>query len=285
VSRRRAAPERPHFLAMRAALAGLLAAMAGCSNTAPMEESPRDDVSRLNAQGVELQARGDLDGAEGRFAQALALGRAIDDLSGQARALYDLALIHQVRGSADRALEEVRLSRGLFGEAEDREGGTRALAAEGAILLAAGKLDDARAAYDRALAEAKGASRVLRAEVLTGFSALHLARNDAGRAAEAAREAASLAGEGPVRADALSNLAQAQSRSGDLAGARATLLEVLELDRAADRRGRIADTLRLLAAVAGKQGDRAAAARFEERAKGVAEALERERAGKPPPAR
>src|SRR5262249_48321586 len=99
---------------------------------------------------------------------------------------------------------------------------------------------------------------------------------------EAARRAAALAGEGPVRADALSNLAQAQSRKGDLAGARKTLLEVLDLDREADRRAKIADTLRLLAAVAGKPGDRAAAARFAERAQGVAEALERERASGAP---
>ncbi len=275
-----AASRQPNAPLLAAAFLSL--ALGGCGNTAPMEESARDDVSRRNAEGVAALSRGDLDGAEERFARALALGRAIDDLPGQARALHNLALAHRDRRSFDLSLEEVRLSEDLFREAGDREGEARAAAAAGGILLAAGKLDAAREAFDRALSEALGAPDAIRAEVLTGLSSLHLAKDDAGLAWEAAREAASLAGDDAVRADALSNMAQALCRGGDFPGARKILLEVLDLDRAADRRGKIADTLRLLAMVAGMQGDREAAARFEERWRGVSEALEGGRGGGAP---
>jgi tetratricopeptide (TPR) repeat protein len=250
-----------------------LSGLSGCGNKEPIQEPPEAEVRRLNERGVELLMEGRLQIAEGLFLNALALGQSLDDLGGRADALYNLGILHRDQGRMDDALTELRMSEEVFREIQRGDGLARSLAAEGSVHLAAGRMDAAREAYDRASREVPDDSSDVRSEVLLGISALHLAEGKPEAAVEAATAAADAARKDALRADALFHLARAQARLGQGKEAREALLQVLVLDKSSGRRPQIAETLVFLGELELEKGNRKEAGGYFLRAAGVYEAL------------
>lgn len=248
-------------------------ALTSCGNREPIAHPlvrPSEDV---NAVGLRVFREGDLAAAEEYFLRGLASCEALDYLEGKARCLYNLGLVHRDQGKLEEALDDFRLAETLFARLDLPGGLSRTLAAQATVHAAQDHLDDARHKNEKAL---EIAPESVVAEVLANLAAVHFRLGELSKARSLAEEAAERSSSDLVLADALFNLARVEVEEGKHLAAERTLGRVLDLDRAADRRLRLADTLTLLGSLSLEKGSPRRAADYLRRAAGVLEALGRQ---------
>jgi tetratricopeptide (TPR) repeat protein len=141
-----------------------------------ISEDIHEGVRQLNKatadynKGCYRKALGHIQESHERFA-------VVDDLSGSANSLNTLANIYYRLGDFQSALLVYDEACALFQQLGQKAGQSRALANKAAALIAAGKLDEAAQALDRADAVSKD-SKALGALRLKTRALLHIARDD-----------------------------------------------------------------------------------------------------------
>ena len=248
------------------------ALFSACGNRQPIVHPPLIPGKDLNSVGLKYYHEGNLAAAEEHLLRSLAACEAIDYIGGKARTLYNLALVHRDVGKLDDALEELRLAEILFVRLESSKGVSRTLAAQATIHEERNRLDEARFKYGKAL---ERAPEELASEILTNLAIVHLKMKDLEQARSLAEEAVSRSANNLVLADSLFNLARIQIESEEYSASEQRLLRVLELDREAGRRLRLAETLTMLGNVSLLKGSERDASSYYRRAAGIYEALGR----------
>ena len=239
------------------------------------------------ARARALRAAGALAEAQGQFAHAVALHeaalplfRALDDRSGAAQTLNDLAIAWQYQGEHERAVACYEESLALAREVGDQRGVARALANLGGVAYARGDLAAASARYADGLRVFRAlGDRSAVATTLGNLGEVALRQGDDARAIALSEEALGLQrelGERQGAASAEMNLGEALSRQNQparaiplleraladfraIGDARATAIALHQLGRAELRRRQAAralawmkDGLRLAADVGAK---------------------------------
>lgn len=184
---------------------------------------PIERAKAANARGAVLRLAGRLDEAAASFLEALEGFRQADVPVEQATALYNLGLVEAQLGQAGAAtrLDEARR---LFVEAGVASGAAAAARELGGALLVQGRLDEARAVLEDAVAGSRAARDMAGAGLAANLLGLvDLADGRAGEAIDAFRTSAA-AHPRRVRPDqyavARANLALAHEEAGEVAHAR-----------------------------------------------------------------
>ena len=271
--RHQSRPRRLHGALVAVAVLAMLAACADRSaRPAP------STAQRLNGEGLQHLDRGDTEGAEALFREALREAELVDDLGSEGEAWNNLGALAAARGKGAQAV--------LFHAAALRiheDGGAhdasevRTRTNLGSALLGAGRTADAKVQFQQAVALAASlhlpdTSRLAR----IGLGSACLAEGDT---AGALRVADEVSAEARGRSDpaslaaALSLAGTALERAGDLATARSRFEEALSLDRNRAEPRAIADDLHALARVAERQGARRRAASLLTRSARIARQL------------
>jgi tetratricopeptide (TPR) repeat protein len=260
-------------LTLAACLFGSLAACSG-----PTSRPPLSSAERLNGEGVRRRERGDNEGAEAFFRDALREAELVDDLTSQAAVWSNLGALASARGDAAEAWAlharalRLHLESGVHGEGEIR---TRTNLA--GAMLQSGKTAEAKAQFTQAIALASelhlpaNMARVGLGSVALregdGKGAVRLADDVAGEARRAGDQSSLSA--------ALSLAGAASEFAGDPAQASARYEEALALDRTREQPLAITDDLHALSRLAEARGDRRVAASLLERSAAVARRLGR----------
>jgi tetratricopeptide (TPR) repeat protein len=245
------------------ALLALLLAAPACS--APPPRPAATAAQRLNGEGLRRLERGDEEGAEQLFRDALREAELVDDLLAEAEAWNNLGALAAARGDARGAWASHAAALRLHQARGVRDKGeVRTRTNLGGAMLLAGEAEPARIQFTEAVALARalgdpGAGRMAQ----VGLAAARLRQNQAPAAREEAAQAAASAraadDQGALGA-ALSIEGAALEIEGRLDEARARYDEALAIDRQREQPAAVAEGLRSLARVAEKQGDRQGAA-------------------------
>lgn len=265
---------------LRASLLALgLTLTAACGGGAQTHE-PATAAQRLNGEGLRRLERGDIEGAEALFHDALREGELVDDLQAQAEAWNNLGSLAMAQGNTEAAIAAHSLSLRLHAAKKSRDAGEiRARSNLGSALLLARRPDEARAQFQAAieLATQLGEPQpALMARV--GLAAVAVQRDTPQEAARLASEATGAARkqkDDASLAAALSVEGAALELAGDLTGASAKLEEALNIDRAREQPLNVEADLLALARLAERRGDRPAASSLLARASRVARRLGR----------
>lgn len=257
-----------------AVLAVTVSVVLGCGGGS--SRPPATAAQKLNAEGLRRLERGDAEGADAMFREAVREAELVDDLTGQSEAWNNLGALATARGEPRAAwayhASALRLHRASGAPRDAGEVRTRMNLAS--AMLASGRVPEAKEQLAEAirLADSLGTPRAaLMARV--GLAAIALRSGDgpgARQQAAAAAAEARLATDDGALAAALSVEGAALELSGDRAAARARLEEALAIDRKREQPAAVADDLRALARLAEASGDRAAAASFLARASRIA---------------
>jgi len=106
----------------------------------------------LNALGGLALIKGDVEAAQKRFEEALALGREVDNKVGMATALNNIAVVRQRQGDLVGAIDSFEQQLNLQRQLGDRTGEAVVLANIGSSLWARGDLSEARRKFEQAVA-------------------------------------------------------------------------------------------------------------------------------------
>jgi tetratricopeptide (TPR) repeat protein len=170
------------------------------------------------------QHRGMLERAVRLFAEAARLAEAHGEVRVRAKVQHRRAMVAELRGNLDAALQECRIAVAEFEALRDPCGTGDALHTLGRIHLAAGRDDEARDGCARALATARERGDPVRMAEAMGLTArLHArcARLDEALAAlDEARALAAVAGDVRLSAELLRDAGDVWSRSGERERAR-----------------------------------------------------------------
>ncbi len=173
----------------------LLACCFGCASGPAPERSPgyiRQSLRHLN-KGAALYAKGCFPSAMAQFMAANEGYSAADHMTGVAASLNSIANVYYQLGDLESALLVFDEAIELFRIQKDLSGLVRATANKGAVLIADGQLDEARAVLDQADLLAKEAG-ILRALRLKNRALLLMRRNDSAGAKKLLEEAVLLSG-------------------------------------------------------------------------------------------
>ena len=241
-----------------ALIVSCLSLLVGCAGPPPTP--PRTPPETLNAEGVRRLERGDLEGAEDIFHDALHEAELVDDLGAQGEAWSNLGASAMARGRLDEARGYYVAALQRFGALEDDvPAEVTARTNLGAVLLSTGRPDEAVKQYEyaAALAERLGERKAgLLARI--GVAASHLRRGDGESAARLAGSAGADAkrlGEDAAYAAALTVEAGAAELAGALPLAKEKLDAALAIDRRLGNPNSVLGDLQALARVARKAGD------------------------------
>ncbi|MEW6720850.1 MAG: tetratricopeptide repeat protein [Thermodesulfobacteriota bacterium] len=254
----------------RAAAAVLLCvfawlAAAGCSGPAPIPvPAAKESAMAWNRRGLAAEKRGDRDGALSAFREALKIHRSIEDDSGAAVSLVNLARVHRLgkelvpaRERIDEALPLVSPGDALFPEVAFEKG---------KIALAAGDLPAAEAWSGKAVAAGKGAPSGRMLNLLGRVLLLEGKGGEARPRAAAALEANRMAKDSAEEANSLRLLGDLAAAGGDRPEAEKLYLQALAVDKEIAESAKIAADLRALGAAAAARGDAERAIAFYGRA-------------------
>jgi tetratricopeptide (TPR) repeat protein len=244
-----------------AALAAGAAALAGCGS-AQARPSP-SAVQRLNGEGLRRLERGDGDGAEEMFRDALREGELVDDLQGQAEAWNNLGALASGRGKAEQAWAFHAAALRLHAARKVRDAGeVRTRTNLGGAMLLAGKPGEAKQQFQEATTLAASIGDAPSAYMArVGSAAVALREGDIPLAARLAREVAAdarrtgAASDEGALAAALSVEGAALELLHDTAGAKARFDEALTIDRRREQPLAVSADLRSLARLAERQGE------------------------------
>jgi predicted ATPase/DNA-binding CsgD family transcriptional regulator len=216
----------------------------------------------LAVAGMLANMQDDLAGAGPLLDEALRAGRAVGDPWAVAFARFSLGFIALQRGDfgAARALLEESLA---IRRASDEAQVPRTLGLLGAVHLAAGRVDDAGAALEQALASARDRGNLsVEALTLGRLARLELVAGDVAAASGRARDGVAAArrlGDLGVLANTLLELGLATSAAGDTPAARALVDEAVAIFEGLGEERDGARGLAQAAAAAWASGDHAAA--------------------------
>ncbi len=250
----------------------------GSACAGPPETPPQTPAQKLNAEGVRRLDRGELEGAEAIFRDALREAELVDDLDAQAETWSNLGAAAMARGKWVEArgyyLAAIRLL-GISGSHTKVEVTTRTNL--GSVLLMVGRASDALKQYEFAvqLAERQGDEKTVRL-ARSGVAASHLRLGDGEKAAHIAQQVsadAERAGDQAAQSAALVVEAGAAELAGSLPKARVALEKALVIDRELGNPSSVLSDLRALARVAKRAGDLREAAIFLGRSARVARNL------------
>lgn len=244
-----------------------------CGSAAPPRPSETQEAALAwNERGRAAYARGDYAQALTNYREALALNRSVEDVDGIARELVNLATVHRRLGERDKA--NAALDEILA------PGGvpfTAAQRAEAMYQLALYAAEDGDGARARTLGEqaAVSCARCAAAGSIGNFLAsLKLGAGDVAGAREQARRALDLnrrQGDKAEEANSQRLLADVARRLKDFAAAAAGYQEALALDKTLGQPHKIAADLLGLGEAAQGQGRNREAADYFQRARAVAE--------------
>ncbi|MDD3579596.1 MAG: tetratricopeptide repeat protein [Desulfobacca sp.] len=134
----------------------LLVLLQGCAGPAPRPGvGLRQDALNANDRGYHYYARGNLELAREKFAQALRLNRLIDHVPGIAANLNNLGAIYQEQGQYSQAEDCYQEALKLNRQQDDTAGIIETLNNLGTVWQTQGKLRQARAAYTEAQTQAQ----------------------------------------------------------------------------------------------------------------------------------
>ena len=176
---------------------------------------------------VVLAEQGDLEGALKAYQEAQQGGEAIGDMQVLAAMAHNMAGVHFVRHDLDAALAGFARACDISRRSGDSNGLVLSLDARAAVLIALGRLDEARTWLEEALVLANDSADTWSlGSVLCTLSEVLSMQGDARAAAAAAQRALTLPGvadNARIRTQALSMMTLAHVASGDIATAQATL--------------------------------------------------------------
>lgn len=258
----------PRLLFASVWLVAAAPAVVGCGSG----PAPRPQVSaatRFNAEGLRRLERGDLAGAEGMLRDALREAELVDDLPGQAEAYSNLGALAAQKGDADGALAmHLAALRAHLSAGAGTRGEARARTNVGGALMSAGRRDEARREFERAIAvsDALGDPKVaLTARVGLATLALSRSPEEAERLAKQAADLARREGDDAALASALVAEGVAREARGDHATAKARYEEALALDKKREDPTSVADDLERLSRVEERLAHRDVAASLSAR--------------------
>ncbi len=181
----------------------------------------------LSNMATILTERGDLDQAQQVYLEALKGVEALGDLYNKAAILHNLGILHNNREEFDVALAYYEQAGQIEREVGDWEGLLSSEEARAGIFLSLGKLNEARAVLDAALAEDRGSSDTWTlGTCLCLLVEVQLLQGELETARSTAQRLLALPGiqdNARIRAWALSNLGLVQIVSGELATAQITM--------------------------------------------------------------
>jgi tetratricopeptide (TPR) repeat protein len=222
----------------------------------PKVGPPPTTAERLNAEAVRRLDRGDDRGAEEMIRAALREAELVDDLVGQAEAWNNLGALEMARGKFREAWNAHVTALSLHQATKVRGvGEVRTRSNLGAALLAAGKVAEAKAQFEEAVALGDKigdpkASRLAR----VGLGSVALRDGDATRALALVRGAFDGSGDA-TEGGAFAVEGASEEALGDLPPARAAYERALDIDRRHAVPRAVAEDLRGLARVAERSGN------------------------------
>jgi tetratricopeptide (TPR) repeat protein len=256
---------RQAVLAVLSACLLAAGAFPGCSGSPPAPVPPvKERAASWNRRGIASEARGDREGAVAAFEEALKLNRSIEDRSGTAVSLINLARIHRLRGDLRSARERIDAASALLASEDPLF--TETAFEKGMLGLASNDPAAAKEWAEKAVAAARGRDagrmRNLLARVLFLEGRSEEARGLAVAALETNRKEAARAEE----ANSLRLLGDIAARARDPAKAEEYFTASLSIDKEIADSRKVAADLKALGAVAASGGYTAKAIAFYERA-------------------
>ena len=237
----------------------------GCSGAPPAPVPPvKERAAARNRQGLAAEARGDRDGAVAAFDESLKLHRSVEDFSGTAVALLNLARVHRLRGEIPLAKETIDAADPLLlpGDPLFPE-----MAFEKAMIdLATGDLPAAKEWATRAVDAGKGDASGRMLNLLARILLLEGRGDEARGVAESALGANRKAGARGEEANSLRLLGDIATARKDRARAGEHYEASLSIDKGIAKSGKIAADLRALGALAAEEEDTGKALGFYTRA-------------------
>lgn len=238
----------------RLAALPVVACLVACGG--PKVGPPPTTAERLNAEAVRRLDRGDDRGAEEMIRSALREAELVDDLVGQAEAWNNLGALEMARGKFREAWSAHAMALSLHQATKVRSvGEVRTRSNLGAALLAAGKVGDARAQFEEAVAlgDKIGDPKAARLAKV-GLASVALHDGNAARALALSRETLDGSGDA-TEGGAFAVQGAAEEALGDLPPARAAYEHALDIDRRHAVPRAVAEDLRGLARVAERSGN------------------------------
>ncbi|OGP79491.1 MAG: hypothetical protein A2Z13_05555 [Deltaproteobacteria bacterium RBG_16_64_85] len=258
---------RPRLPAARFLLACVLLwlAGAGCSGSLPPPVPPvRERAAAWNRHGLAAEARGDRDEAIVAFGEALKLNRSIEDGTGTATALVNLARIHRFKGDLPLAKEKIDAATLIL--PPDSPLFPETAFEKAKIGLASGNLPTAKEWAFRAVDAEKGDAAGRMLNLLARVLFLEGKGDEALGRAEAALAANRKSGVRGEEANSLRLLGDIAAARRDRTNARDLYAAALSIDKDLAKSRKIADDLRALGAVAAAGEDTGGALAFYTRA-------------------
>ncbi len=257
---------------MKALLGGMLVVGLTAACSGPALTPLQAQYQRETERALRYQARGELPAALAAWRESLRWAEIADDSPAILTQALNIGTVALALGDEALAASSFQQAQRLAAAVPDPAGALRARLGQAQIDLQQGRFVAAQAAFQQALAEARGHDP---AAVLVALNGLALAQQgleqtDAARAALAEAEPLARAhGDPRLLAATLANRAALALRRGEIAAARRDLEEASALDRTAENLPGLAHDLTLLARVRQRQGDVRAAQALEQQAQTI----------------
>ena len=231
----------------------------------PLDRDPRIDLAEASAAG----ATGDVDRWQAAAERVVEASHRIGSKLLEAEGRLSLGTALRETGQLDESLQELAVSRQLCADAGNRSGEANAIYALALTRLALGEIDQAVANTEQALTAAREVGdRPAEGDALNLLGSIRIRQGDFGNAAQAFSEALDLQREIGNRsgaADALNNLALVQMWSGDFVKSVDNFSQALQQYRELGRPQMEAAVVMNLARIDAARGDlNRARSRFEE---------------------
>ncbi|HEV7771788.1 MAG TPA: tetratricopeptide repeat protein [Conexibacter sp.] len=241
----------------------------------------RDTLSQAHALanlGALHLAAGDLDDAEAALHASVGVARSAGDQRTAAQSALALGHVARAGGRLDRARERYVECAQLFSYAQEVSGRVLAQTALGDVYVMQGDLQEARAIYERTLAESGQQGAGIRAHVEGRLAWVAELAGDVLRGRElylSALQHAELSGDDDERAELMTRLGFLEARAGDLDMARELIERALHAHRRAGNPPDAARAALALGGLAVGRGDLVRARHHFEEAADLAESSDR----------
>lgn len=248
-----------------------VALFAGCGSNPPMLSPQQETAIQHNQRGRTAFEQGDYSEARAAYQQALAIHQSVESTEGIATELMNLSVVHRRLGdstAAHGALDQIINSSGLsFTSAQRAEAAYR----KASFYLEGGNRNEAKAWTDKALGFCQGCGTEGRLYNLLARMSLPGNPQETLNLARRAQAQNRNVGDKAEEANSLRLIADASFASGDFKTAQQFYGDALSLDKDSGSATKIALDLIGLGRSLARQGKRAKAADYFQRAYSVAE--------------
>lgn len=251
--------------------AAILAFVASCGSNPPALTEQQQDAIQFNQRGETAFRRGDYAQALQEYQGALSIHRSVENMAGTATELLNLSVVYRRLGdkaAAQAALDQILTERSpAFSAAQKAEAAYR----KAGYYLDDGNEAEARSWLNKALEYCHGCGAEGRLYNLMARMALADRPQDAMNHARRALALNRSAGDKNEEANSQRLIADAAFKSGDFKTAQQSYEDALRLDKESGTAAKIALDLMGLGRSLARQGRRAEAAAFFQRAYSVSE--------------